>query len=181
MKKSQLKETIKSEIVEILKEDKSFTSPGVGDRVTIPFDLTTDPINKQGETGEVKFIDENGTVYVLFDDGLVGGYQPDVFEEEISEASEEEIERQKELNKELEKTKELSSELSEDIDDDDEPKSSEIKDDSITKIAKKLGEIKKEMKSLVNKYKSTEGEEKESIKNELKKLTKIKKELEALI
>jgi len=181
MKKSQLKEIIKSEIIETLKETKSFTSPGVGDMVTIPFDLTTDPINKQGETGKVKFIDENGTVYVMFDDGLVGGYQPDTFEEEVNEATEEEIERQKEFNKELEKTQELSGELSEDVDDEEEPKSSEIKDDSITKISKKLGETKKEMQDLVKAYKDSEGDEKEKLKSRLKDLTKIKKELEALL
>ncbi len=47
----------------------------IGDQVVVSNDLTTDPLNKQGETGVVKEIDiEKGIVYVMFDDGLVGGY-----------------------------------------------------------------------------------------------------------
>ena len=47
----------------------------VGDKVVVSNSLTTDPLNKQGETGVVKEIDiEEGIVFVMFDDGLVGGY-----------------------------------------------------------------------------------------------------------
>jgi hypothetical protein len=49
-----------------------------GDTVKIPYDLTTDPINKQGEEGIIKIITD-GIFYVLFDDGLVGAYDMDIF------------------------------------------------------------------------------------------------------
>ena len=44
-----------------------------------------------------------------------------------------------------------------------------------------LSMIKKEMKTLVNQYKSAEGEEKQKLVGDLKIKTNIKKELEALI
>jgi hypothetical protein len=90
---------------------------------------------------------------------------------------------QSELNKELERTKELTTE-EEDIDDDEIDKKASIaavKGDPISKVAVKLGEITNEMKSLVKKWKTSEGAEKDKIQNRLKELTKIKKELESLI
>jgi|TARA_R100000081_G_C4667673_1_gene90907 gas vesicle protein len=101
----------------------------------------------------------------------------------LSEATPEEVAAQKELNKELEKTIELSKELSEDIDDDDvEPTAKDIaKGDSVSIISRKLQDITKEMKSVVRKWKKSEGEEKERLLARLKELTKIKKELEGLI
>ena len=44
-----------------------------------------------------------------------------------------------------------------------------------------LSSIKKEMVSIVNQWKKSEGEEKEKLQSDLKKKTTIKKELEALI
>ena len=44
-----------------------------------------------------------------------------------------------------------------------------------------LKDIKKEMVSIVNQWKKSEGEEKEKLQSDLKKKTTIKKELEALI
>ena len=101
----------------------------------------------------------------------------------LSEATPEEVDAQKELNKELEKTVALSKELSEDVDDDTaEPTSKDIaKGDSISVIFRKLQDTTKEMKSVVNKWKKSEGEEKERLLARLKELTKIKKELEGLI
>lgn len=61
-------------------EDGNGVTISKGDMVRIPGGLTTDPINKQGEEGVIKFIDEDGTVYVLFDDGLVGAYSDGVVE-----------------------------------------------------------------------------------------------------
>jgi len=101
----------------------------------------------------------------------------------LSEATPEEVDAQKELNKELEKTVQLSKELSEDVDDDtSEPTAKDIsKGDSISVISRKLQDTTKEMKSVVNKWKKAEGEEKERLLTRLKELTKIKKELEGLI
>lgn len=72
----------------------------VGEMVEIPFNLTTDPINKQGEEGEVKFIDEQGVVYVKFKDGMIGGYDINTFSIGVNEEIEDE---------DIEKTKELTN------------------------------------------------------------------------
>jgi hypothetical protein len=67
-------------------------------------------------------------------------------------------------------------------DDDVEPSAKDIKkNDSISTISRKLQDTNKEMKSVVNKWKKSEGEEKETLLARLKELTKIKKELEGLI
>lgn len=110
-------------------------------------------------------------------------YIKETIVELLSEATPEEVEAQKELNKELEKTVELSKELSEDVDDDmDGPSSKELsKGDSVSTIARKLADTTKEMKTTVTMWKKAEGEEKEELLARLKQLTKIKKELEALL
>ena len=65
---------------------------------------------------------------------------------------------------------------------DAEPSAKDIeKDDSVSTISRKLQTTTKEMKSIVNKWKKSEGEEKERLLVRLKDLTKIKKELEGLI
>ena len=55
------------------------------------------------------------------------------------------------------------------------------KGDSISKIASKLQQTTKEMKQVVKKWKTSEGAEKEKLTNRLRQLTKIKKELEGLL
>ena len=55
------------------------------------------------------------------------------------------------------------------------------KGDSVTKLANKLGENAREMKSLVKKYKDAVEPEKSELIARLKELTKIKKELESLL
>lgn len=101
----------------------------------------------------------------------------------LSEISD--VDAQKEYNAELEKTIALSKEagLAEDIDDDDmEPSTAALKKgDSVAKIATKLSATDKEMKTVVNKWKKSEGAEKEEFLKRLKTLTKIKKELEGLL
>lgn len=72
-------------------------------------------------------------------------------------------------------------ELKEEMDDDIEPKLSDINPkDSVAKLASQLADVTKEMKSVVNQWKKSEGEEKDALLARLKKLTAIKKELEAL-
>mgnify|MGYP003627445268 CR=1 FL=1 len=68
--------------------------------------------------------------------------------------------------------------------DDDEPTKAQLKGaskDSISTIAVKLQQITKEMKSTVNKWKSSEGDEKQKLRDKLLKLTNIKKELESML
>ena len=103
-----------------------------------------------------------------------------VLSEESASDIEAKAKAQSELNKELEKTKELSSDLMKE--EDEEPTDAELKKgDSVTKIANKLGETTKQMKSLVKKYKDAEEPEKSKLLARLKELTKIKKELEGLL
>lgn len=52
---------------------------------------------------------------------------------------------------------------------------------SIAKLQSKYGEVIKQMKAVVNKYKSAEGNEKQKYVDQLKGLTKLKKEIEAMI
>ena len=52
---------------------------------------------------------------------------------------------------------------------------------SIDKLQSKYSEVVKQMKSVVGKYKSAEGAEKQKYVDQLKGLTKLKKELEAMI
>jgi len=99
----------------------------------------------------------------------------------LSEATPEEIEAQKELNAELEKTKELQDDL---MSEDEEPTKAQLKGaskDSVATIANKLQQTTKEMKSTVNKWKTSEGEEKQKLRDKLLKLTNIKKELESML
>ncbi len=73
--------------------------------------------------------------------------------------------------------------LAEDIDDEDKASQQATVDstDSVSVISRKLQDTTKEMKTVVNKWKQAEGEEKERLLARLKELTKIKKELEGLL
>ena len=63
-----------------------------------------------------------------------------------------------------------------------EPTAKDLKKgDKITKSAAKLAMITKEMKSVVSQWKKAEGADKAKFLDRLKELTKIKKELEAII
>ncbi len=101
----------------------------------------------------------------------------------LSEADQEDIKAQQDLNKELDLTQTKADKLGQSLsEEDEEPTDAEIKKgDSVSKIANKLGETTKEMKSLVKKYKDAEEPEKSKLLARLKELTKIKKELEGLL
>jgi hypothetical protein len=73
-------------------------------------------------------------------------------------------------------------ELKEEDMDDMEPTASDIAaNSSIAKLKSKYEEVTKQMKAVVNKYKSAEGAEKDKYVAQLKNLTKLKKEIEAMI
>jgi len=71
----------------------------------------------------------------------------------------------------------------EQIEDDEEkePTASQLKKEPLSKIGYKLADTQKEMKKVVKKWKDAEGVEKEKLTNRLRELTKIKKELEGLL
>ena len=63
-----------------------------------------------------------------------------------------------------------------------EPTAADLKKtNSLAKNAAKLAATEKEMKTVVNQWKKSEGKEKEDLLKRLKTLTQIKKELEALV
>tara|TARA_R110002153_G_scaffold41437_1_gene118052 strand:+ start:1377 stop:1730 length:354 start_codon:yes stop_codon:yes gene_type:complete len=101
-----------------------------------------------------------------------------VLSEESADDINDKATAQADLNKELEKTQDLMKE------EDEEPSAKDMKSakkDSVTKIANKLQQTTKEMKSVVNKWKDADGAEKDKLTARLKELTKIKKELEGLL
>ena len=64
----------------------------------------------------------------------------------------------------------------------DEPTAKDIAANaSIAKLQSKYTDVVKQMKSILNQYKSAEGTEKQKYVDQLKGLTKLKKELEAMI
>ena len=68
--------------------------------------------------------------------------------------------------------------------DEEEPTTTQLKGaskDSIAVLARKLQQVSSELKTTANKWKKTEGGEKEELKNRLLTLTKIKKELESML
>ena len=76
----------------------------------------------------------------------------------------------------------LENEEDYDAEFDVEPTSKDIKaNSSFAQLQSKYGEIVKQMKSVVNNYKSAEGSEKQQYVDELKNLTQLKKEIESLI
>lgn len=77
----------------------------------------------------------------------------------------------------------IDVELREDIEDDSlEPTAKDIAaNSSVAKLQSKYGDVVKQMRLVVNKYKSAEGSEKQKYVDQLKNLTKIKKEIEAMI
>lgn len=88
----------------------------------------------------------------------------------------------RDLNKELAKTVKMNKELQKE--EEDEPSTSQLKGaskDSIAVIASKLQQVSSELKSTANRWKKSEGEAKEKLKNRLLTLTNIKKELESML
>ena len=65
---------------------------------------------------------------------------------------------------------------------DEEPKAGDLKGEPLSKIGYKLAATQEEMRKVVKKYSALpEGSEKDKLKDRIRELTKIKKELEALL
>ena len=80
----------------------------------------------------------------------------------LTEVSQEDVDTAKAYNDELEKTKELQADLFEDIDDTEkaEKEVTVDPDDSVSVISDKLQDNATAMKTVLNKWKKAEGEEK---------------------
>ena len=113
--------------------------------------------------------------------GLTKPKLKEIIREEIMEIlSEQSVEDVEKLNVALEKNIELKKQAGL-AENEDEPKVSDLKSDSVASLAKELGKITREMKTVVNQWKKSEGEEKVDLLKRLKELTAMKKEVEALL
>lgn len=63
-----------------MKKTTQTQNPTKGQQVQIPFDLTTDPVNKQGHIGTITNVDSEGIVTVEFGDGTIGRYLEGIVE-----------------------------------------------------------------------------------------------------
>ena len=207
MKRSELKQSIKEEIIDILSE----VTQDELDDLEASVDRISDKLNdidlSEGNDTD-KFMDD-GYVDHKYSDSTIDKYNIPVAQTAVFEEDDKSI--YMEIGKGYLKGFKRSHTLSDnqldvlgrkivdqlykgDIDkakfeltvlrEEDEPSTSDIKassKDSISKIASKLQQISSEMKSTAKKWKSSEGDEKMKLRDRLVKLTKIKKELESLL
>tara|TARA_R110002060_G_scaffold1509_3_gene3049 strand:+ start:148 stop:720 length:573 start_codon:yes stop_codon:yes gene_type:complete len=189
MKKSQFKEAIKEEILDILSE----ASPEDIKNVKAYNDELerTKALSKEiGLTSEANDSDKSQ------DDGYVNKNDVDdttdlyvhndpesmAFENKQSENLEITADEMKILHKNGKvqlKNGSIVSMVKEN--EDEEPTASQLKGDSISMLGTKLQQITKEMKQVVKKWKDAEGDEKVKLTDRLRELTKIKKELESAL
>lgn len=110
-------------------------------------------------------------------------YIKETIVELLSEVSQDDVDIQKAYNDELARTHDLEKKLSEDVNDTEKAeKEVEVDpDDSVSVISDKLQDNAAAMRTVLNKWKKAEGEEKERLLARLKELTKIKNELEGLL
>ena len=167
MKKSDLKNYIKENIIETLTESASTEEKRIAMRAIKSIAKYRDVSEDEARNDLIRAAKEIGN---------------------LKEASSEEVENQKDLNKELEKTAKLKQQVgmeeNTDVDDKDaiaQAKAARGKHKKLDIAVKALNSLSTEMKSLARDYSKAEGEEKEKIKNELKTKTPKKKELEALV
>tara|TARA_R110000803_G_scaffold209626_2_gene279655 strand:+ start:587 stop:1129 length:543 start_codon:yes stop_codon:yes gene_type:complete len=180
MKKSELKSSIKETIIEILSEvstddvknQKEYNTE-LEKTAKLSKDLGLKEANNDHPGLEkVGYADGEKAIAMHFNQDVVG----------INDVRDFSEYRTGFVQSVMDNTK--SFKINEEIDDDEiDAKAIKAakKEGSMSKIAYKLADTQKEMKSVVKKYKTSEGPEKERLTSRLKELTKIKKELEGLL
>jgi hypothetical protein len=151
MKKSELKQSIKSEIIDILEAElpdpkKLSAAQDAAAGLNKELEKLKD-LSPQTEGND----QDDGYVQHKYDDSVVDKYNIPVEPTAVFE------------------------------EDEDEPKAKDLKGEPLSKIGYKLADTQKEMKQVVKKYSAAEGDEKEKLKDRLRELNKIKKELESLL
>ena len=181
MKKSELKNFIREEIISTLSEDIEDDIKAL-DAYDAKLD---DVIKKKEEAG----IEEDASDAVDYDDyvdigrGYVDGFRrPHSLNDDQLEVLGRKVTKQ--LYKgDIDKAYQdlvLKTRLKED--EDKEPSDAEIKKNkSLAKAAEELAVLTREMKSLAKKYSKAEGQEKEDLLKKLKSKTKLKKELDKIL
>ena len=158
MKKSELKQSIQSEIIDILEQEDA---KAIQARAAAT-DAETVAIGKKAKAlGDLNKImtkegndQDDGYVQHKYDDSVVDKYNIPVEPTAVFEED----------------------------DEDKEPTSSQLKSEPISKIGYELADTNKKMKQIVKKWSATEeGPAKDKLKDRLRELTKIKKELENLL
>ena len=156
MKKSELKEAIREEIISVLSE------------------ASDEDVQKQKELN-----DEMGNTVKAAQD--INKELAEADDDDIKRQQDlnKELEATKAAADELEPMSDESPLLDED---EDEPTAAQLKGDSISTLASKLQDTSSELKSTSKKYKETTDEKsKAELMDRLKKLTAIKKEIESLL
>jgi hypothetical protein len=185
MKKSEFKEYLKNEIIEMLSEADQ-------EDIKAQDDLNTSLEKTKGLAGELgDSLSEtlNPEVTKAVDRFIKAMAKRYGYGEQDAVFAIQAALKQREFDKPadipgFEGTMDALDSLSIREEEDDEPSTKDIKSaskDSVSKIANKLGEITNQMKSVVKKYKDAEEPEKSKMLVRLKELTKIKKELEGLL
>ena len=179
MKPSDLKEFIREEIIEILSEEetaddikaKAAAQAELNKELEKTQELTKESLNPEVTKSVDRFIKAMAKRYSYSEQDAVFAIQAALKQREFDKPTD---------IPGFEGTMDALDSLS--IREEEEPTDADLKkSDSIAKIASKLSQTAKEMKSVVNQYKKAEGAEKESLLKRLKELTKIKKELEGLL
>ena len=156
MKKSELKEAIREEIISVLSEA---SDEDIANQKSLNDEMAQTKKAAQDINVELKEAD---------DDDIKR--QQDLNKE---------LEATKAAADELEPMSDESPLLDED---EDEPTAAQLKGDSISTLASKLQDTSSELKSTSKKYKETTDEKsKAELMDRLKKLTAIKKEIESLL
>lgn len=187
MKKSELKNYIREEIISTLSEDEK-TQQDTKDAEELTTALNDLAKAKQEagiEEKVAKSVDDvvDPADYVDIGRGYVDGFRrPHSLNDDQLEVLGRKVTKQ--LYKgDIDKAYQdlvLRTRLKED--DDKEPSDSEIKKNkSLAKAAEELAILQSEMKSLARKYSKAKGQEKEDLLNKLKDKTKLKKELESIL
>ena len=151
MKKSELKQSIKSEIIDILEAElpdpkKLSAAQDAAAGLNKELEKLKD-LSPQTEGND----QDDGYVQHKYDDSVVDKYNIPVEPTAVFE------------------------------EDEDEPKAKDLKGEPLSYIGYQLADTQKEMKQVVKKYSAAEGDEKEKLKDRLRELNKIKKELESLL
>jgi len=156
MKKSELKEAIREEIISVLSEA---TDEDIAKQKALNDEMANTKVAAQDINKELAEAD---------DDDIKR--QQDLNKE---------LEATKAAADELEPMSDESPLLDED---EEEPTASQLKGDSVSTLASKLQDTSSELKSTSKKYKeTTDTSEKAELMDRLKKLTAIKKEIESLL
>jgi len=185
MRKSELAKSIKEEIFEILSEaepesaeeikKKELAQAGLNKELEKTAELTKENVNESLNPEVLIALDRFIKKLASEEHGYGYSEQDAVYA--IQAAL---VIKQKELDKESSDGINENEDM-DDVEMDKKASSAAKKGDSVSKIANKLGETTKEMKSVVKKYKDSKKPEKGKLLARLKELTKIKKELEGLL